>query len=145
MHKGYTEGVIEELGLAGCVKYTGKIDTDELVRHYSEAAMLVVPSMYEGFGLPAAEAMSCGTPVISTTAGALPEVVGDAGILIPPGDTGAIVEAVTGLLDNENKRREMGVNGKERVKRLFNWDNTAKQTADYYREAIEAQVQVKTG
>lgn len=145
MHKGYTEGVIEELGLAGCVKYTGKIDTDELVRHYSEAAMLVVPSMYEGFGLPAAEAMSCGTPVISTTAGALPEVVGDAGILIPPGDTGAIVEAVTGLLDNENKRREMGVNGKERVKRLFNWDNTAKQTADYYREAIEAQVRVKTG
>ena len=133
------------MGLGDCVKYTGKIDTDELVRHYSSATMLVVPSIYEGFGLPAAEAMSCGTPVISTTAGALPEVVGDAGILIPPGDTRAIVEAVTGLLDNENKRKVMGVSGKERVARLFNWDNAAKQTADYYREAIEAQVQVKTG
>jgi len=145
MRKGYTEGVIENLGLGDCVKYTGKIDTDELVRYYSSATMLVVPSIYEGFGLPAAEAMSCGTPVISTTAGALPEVVGDAGILIPPGDTRAIVEAVTGLLDNENKRKLMGVSGKERVARLFNWDNAAKQTADYYREAIEAQVQVKTG
>jgi glycosyltransferase involved in cell wall biosynthesis len=71
--------------------------------------------------------------------------VGDAGILIQPGDTGAIVEAVTGLFDNDNKRREMAVNGKERVKRLFNWDNTAQQTADYYKEAIEAQAQVKTG
>jgi glycosyltransferase involved in cell wall biosynthesis len=145
MHKGFTEGVIDQLGLSGCVRYTGKIETDELVRHYSEATMLVVPSQYEGFGLPAAEAMSCGTPVISTTAGALPEVIGDAGILIPPGDTGAIIQAVTGLLDNENKRREMCVSGKERVGRLFNWDNTARQTADYYREAIEAQVHVKTG
>jgi glycosyltransferase involved in cell wall biosynthesis len=145
MRRGYTEGVIEDLGLGDCVKYTGKIDTDELVRYYSSATMVVVPSIYEGFGLPAAEAMSCGTPVISTTAGALPEVVGDAGILIPPGDTRAIVEAVTGLLDNENKRKVMGVSGKERVARLFNWDNAAKQTADYYREAIEAQVQVKTG
>jgi glycosyltransferase involved in cell wall biosynthesis len=72
-------------------------------------------------------------------------VVGDAGILIPPGDTRAIVEAVTGLLDNDNKRKAMGMSGKERVARLFNWDSAAKQTADYYREAIEAQVQVKTG
>jgi glycosyltransferase involved in cell wall biosynthesis len=144
MHKGFTEGVIEELGLTGCVRYTGKIETEELVRHYSEATMLVVPSQYEGFGLPAAEAMSCGTPVISTTAGALPEVIGDAGILIPPGDTAAIIQAVTGLLDNENKRKELCISGKERVGRLFNWDNTARQTADYYREAIESQVQVKT-
>ena len=113
MRKGFTEGVIKDLGLGDCVKYTGKIDTDELVHYYSSATMLVVPSIYEGFGLPAAEAMSCGTPVISTTAGALPEVVGDAGILIPPGDTRAIVEAVTGLLDNENKRKLMGVSGKE--------------------------------
>ena len=59
--------------------------------------------------MPAAEAMSCGTPVISTTAGALPEVVGDAGVLIPPGNTRAIVEAVTCLLDNESKRKSMGV------------------------------------
>jgi glycosyltransferase involved in cell wall biosynthesis len=145
MRKGYTEGVLDKLGLGDCVRYTGKIDTADLVHHYSTATMLVVPSIYEGFGLPAAEAMSCCTPVISTTAGALPEVVGDAGILIPPGNTTAIVGAVTALLDDSNKRKEMGVVGKERVRRLFNWDNTAKQTADYYREAIESQAQVKAG
>jgi len=143
--KGYTEGLIEALCLGDCTQYTGKIDTDKLVGHYSSATMLVVPSIYEGFGLPAAEAMACGTPVISTTAGALPEVVGDAGILVPPGDTGALVKSIESLLDDEAKRKELGARGMERVKRLFNWDNAARQTADYYREAIESQVTIKVG
>jgi len=141
--KGYTEGLIESLCLGDCTRYTGKIDTNSLVKHYSSATMLVVPSIYEGFGLPAAEAMACGTPVISTTAGALPEVVGDAGILVPPGDTGALVASIKALLDDEAKRKELGAMGKERVKRLFNWDNAARQTADYYREAIDSQAKIK--
>jgi len=145
MKDGYTEGVIEGLKLGGCVTYTGKIETSELVRHYSTATMLVVPSIYEGFGLPAAEAMACGAPVISTTAGALPEVVGDAGILVPPGDTGAIVQAVKALLDDENRRRQLGELGKARVARLFNWDNAAKGTAEVYRDAIEKQAHIKVG
>ena len=136
---GYTEGLIESLCLGDCTQYTGKIDTNSLVKQYSSATMLVVPSIYEGFGLPAAEAMACGTPVISTTAGALPEVVGDAGILAPPGDTGALVAAIKALLDDEARRKELGAMGVERVKRLFNWDKAAGQTADYYREAIESQ------
>jgi len=143
LHKGYTEGLIEALCLGDCTQYTGKIDTDSLVRHYSSATMLVVPSIYVGFGLPAAEAMACRTPVISTTAGALPEVVGDAGILVPPGDTGALVASVKALLDNEPRRKELGAMGEERVKRLFNWDNAARQTADYYREAVDSQVKNK--
>jgi len=134
--KGYTEGLIEGLGLGDCTKYTGKIDLASLVGQYCSATMLVVPSIYEGFGLPAAEAMACGTPVISTTAGALPEVVGDAGILVPPGNTGALVESIKSLLDDETKRKELGARGVERVTRLFNWDTAAAQTADYYREAI---------
>jgi len=142
---GYTEGLIEGLGLGDCTHYAGKIDTNSLVSQYSSATMLVVPSIYEGFGLPAAEAMACGTPVISTTAGALPEVVGDAGILVPPGDTGALVESIKSLLDDEAKRKELGARGVERVKRLFNWDNAAGQTADYYREAIESQIKIKVG
>jgi glycosyltransferase involved in cell wall biosynthesis len=142
---GYTEGLIDSLSLGDCTQYTGKIDTDSLVTHYSSATMLVVPSIYEGFGLPAAEAMACGTPVISTTAGALPEVVGDAGILVPPGDTGALVESIKALLDDDARRKELGARGVERVKRLFNWDNAATQTADYYREAIESQIKIKVG
>jgi glycosyltransferase involved in cell wall biosynthesis len=145
MKDGYTEGLIEGLKLGDCVTYTGKIETSDLVRHYSSAAMLVVPSIYEGFGLPAAEAMACGAPVISTTAGALPEVVGDAGILVPPGDTRAIVQAVSALLDDGSRRRQMGALGKERVARLFNWDNAAKETAEVYREAIEKQAHIKVG
>jgi glycosyltransferase involved in cell wall biosynthesis len=145
MHNGYTQGLLKSLKLLDCSRYTGKIDTDELVKHYSSATMLVVPSMYEGFGLPAAEAMACGTPVISTTAGALPEVVGDAGILIPRGDTRAIIESVASLLDDENKRAELGEKGRQRVDRLFNWDNAARETADYYKEAIAVQRSAKAG
>jgi glycosyltransferase involved in cell wall biosynthesis len=99
--------------------------------------MVVVPSVYEGFGLPAAEAMCCSTPVISTTAGALPEIVGDAGILVPPADTRALVEAIAGLMDNPDRRRHLGEIGRRRVMGMFNWKNTAKHTADVYREAIE--------
>ncbi|MCX6005281.1 MAG: glycosyltransferase family 1 protein, partial [Chloroflexi bacterium] len=145
MNEGYTEGLIESLKLSNCVKYTGKIDTEELVHYYSTAIMLVVPSIYEGFGLPAAEAMSCGTPVIATRAGALPEVVGDAGLLIPPSDTRSMVQAIEALLDDENKRKNLASAGRERVRRLFNWDNAAKETADCYQEAIQSQTRVKAG
>lgn len=142
LRNGYTEGLIDELGIGDCATYTGQIDTAELVRHYSTATMLVVPSVYEGFGLPAAEAMSCSLPVISTTAGALPEVVGDAGILVPPADTRALVDAIAGLLDNPDKRKHLGETGRKRVRQMFNWQNTGKQTADVYREAIEYQSRV---
>jgi glycosyltransferase involved in cell wall biosynthesis len=91
MKNGYTKGLIDSLDIADCITQLQQIDTAELVRQYSTATMVVVPSVYEGFGLPAAEAMCCRTPVISTTAGALPEIVGDAGILVPPADTGALV------------------------------------------------------
>jgi glycosyltransferase involved in cell wall biosynthesis len=96
----------------------------------------VVPSVYEGFGLPAAEAMACGVPVISTTGGALPEVVGNAGILVPPGDTPALVNALASVLDNPETAGILGAAGCRRVRRLFNWQRTAQMTAAVYREAI---------
>jgi glycosyltransferase involved in cell wall biosynthesis len=139
MKNGYTQGLVDCLGIADCATHLGQIDTAELVRQYSMATMVVVPSVYEGFGLPAAEAMCCGTPVISTTAGALPEIVGDAGILVPPADTGALVEAIAGLLDNPDRRRHLGEIGHRRIMQMFNWKNTAKHTADVYKEAIEYQ------
>jgi glycosyltransferase involved in cell wall biosynthesis len=139
MKNGYTQGLVASLGIGNCVTHAGQIDTAELVRQYSIATMVVVPSVYEGFGLPAAEAMCCSTPVISTTAGALPEIVGDAGILVPPADTRALIETIAGLLDNPDRRRHLGEMGRRRVMDMFDWKNTAKQTADVYREAIEYQ------
>jgi glycosyltransferase involved in cell wall biosynthesis len=138
MKNGHTQGLVDSLGIADCVTHLGQITTGELVKHYSTATMVVVPSVYEGFGLPAAEAMCCKTPVISTTAGALPEIVGDAGILVPPADTGALVEAISGLLDNPNRCRDLGEMGHRRVTKMFYWNNTAIQTAEVYREAIES-------
>jgi glycosyltransferase involved in cell wall biosynthesis len=144
MKNGYTQGLIDSLGIADCVTHLGQITTNELVKHYSTATMVVVPSVYEGFGLPAAEAMCCRTPVISTTAGALPEIVGDAGILVPPADTGALAEAISSLLDNPAKRNDLGAKGHRRVMDMFNWKNTAMQTAEVYREAIERQRSFKS-
>lgn len=139
MKNGHTQGLVDSLGIADCVTHLGQITTDELVKHYSTATMVVVPSVYEGFGLPAAEAMCCKTPVISTTAGALPEIVGDAGILVPPADTRALAEAISNLLDNPDRCRDLGEMGHRRVVDMFNWKNTAIQTAEVYREAIESQ------
>lgn len=137
MKNGYTQGLIENLRISDCVTHLGQIDTAELVRQYSMATIVVVPSVYEGFGLPAAEAMSCSAPVITTTAGALPEIVGDAGILVPPANTRALVEAIRNLLDHEDKRRHLGEMGRRRVQQMFNWQNTARKTIDVYREAID--------
>jgi glycosyltransferase involved in cell wall biosynthesis len=138
MKNGHTQGLVDSLGIADCVTHLGQVTTDELVKHYSTATMVVVPSVYEGFGLPAAEAMCCKTPVISTTAGALPEIVGDAGILVPPADTRALAEAISSLLDNPDRCRALGEMGHERVTGMFNWKNTAIQTVEVYRDAIES-------
>lgn len=137
MKNGYTEGLIESLGIGDCVTYTGKVPTRELVRQYSMATMVVVPSVYEGFGLPAAEAMACGAPVISTTAGALPEIVGDAGILVPPASAEALARAIVTLLDAPERRRQLGEAGRKRVQQMFNWRRTAIETAEVYQEAIK--------
>ena len=97
---GEIERRVRELGIRPWVEFTGRISDAELVRHYARAAAAVIPSVYEGFGLPAGEAMACGVPVISTTGGALPEVVGDAGLLVPPADPAALAAAIRRLLDH---------------------------------------------
>ncbi|MBI9076740.1 MAG: glycosyltransferase family 4 protein [Desulfatibacillum sp.] len=130
--------LVRELGIRDIVTFTGRLDDDAFVREFSRASIAVVPSVYEGFGLPAGEAMACGLPVISTTGGALPEVVGDAGVLVPPADPQALEHAIIDLLDNPEKAQALGKAGYERVHRLFTWKNAAEQTAEVYREAIRA-------
>jgi glycosyltransferase involved in cell wall biosynthesis len=137
MGDGVTEKLMDKLGITESVTFRDRIETDELIRLYRTATLVAVPSTYEGFGLPAAEAMSCGAPVVSTTAGALPEVVGDAGILVPPADPVALTDAISLLLDNPDKRNEYSVLGRKRILEHFSWKDAARHTLDVYVQAIE--------
>ncbi|MEW6266375.1 MAG: glycosyltransferase family 4 protein [Thermodesulfobacteriota bacterium] len=130
--------LIQELDLGRTVQFTGRVSDEEFVCQYARAAVAVVPSLYEGFGLPAGEAMACGVPVISTTAGALAEVVGDAGVLVPPADAPALTRAILDLLDNRDKAAGIGRAGYRRVHRHFTWRKAAEKTVDTYRETIRA-------
>lgn len=134
---GAIEQLVRELSLKDCVHFTGRIEYEEFATYYAKATMAVIPSVYEGFGMPAGEAMACGVPVISTTGGALPEVVGDAGVLVPPADTAALENAITGLLDNPEMRCRLGEAGLKRVKNAFTWCHAAKKTVDIYRDTID--------
>jgi len=133
------EKLIRSLEIGNLITFTGRIDNGEFVRLYAKATAAVVPSLYEGFGLPAGEAMACGVPVISTTGGALPEVVGDAGILVPPGDSEALARAIMELLDNPHRAREMGKAGFQRVQDHFTWEKAAEKTVEAYRETIRGE------
>ena len=130
----------EKYGLGGRVHFTGKIGPKELVRLYCGAEVAVVPSLYEGFGFPAAEAMACELPVVATTAGALPEVVGSdgAGVLVPPRDPPALARAIRRLLENPALRHDMGQAARRRVMDLFTWEKAARQMVEVYREVLDA-------
>jgi glycosyltransferase involved in cell wall biosynthesis len=135
-----TQRRIAELGLAGAVEFTGPLNDTEIARAYAEATLAVVPSLYEGFGLPAAEAMACEVPVVSTSAGALPEVVGrdgEAAALVPPAASAELAGAIAALLDAPERRAQMGAAGRKRVQSLFTWQRAAARVVDIYRELIE--------
>ena len=135
---GAAASLARDLGVGDAIETRANISTSELVRLYGTAAIAVVPSLFEGFGLPAAEAMACGVPVVATTGGALPEVVGDAGRLVPPANSSALAAAIGDLLDDPSARDRLGRRGRERVTSEFDWDVAAKQTAAVYHQAIHA-------
>ena len=135
---GVIDRLVNGLGARDFITFTGRIPDEDFARYYARTTMAVVPSLYEGFGLPAGEAMACRVPVISTTGGALPEVVGDAGVLVEPGDALALEQAIVDLLENPGKRDALAKAGYDRVKRHFTWSNTAQNVVDVYREAIGA-------
>jgi len=128
--------LIQKLGIGHRINFTGRIDQREFVQQYARAAVAVVPSVYEGFGLPAGEAMACGVPVISTTGGALPEVVGDAGLLVQPANSAALAGAIRELLNNPLRAKELGMAGYKRVQKHFTWEKAAQKTVAAYREVI---------
>lgn len=133
---GGVEKLIDKLRIGHLIDFTGRITDEEFVLQYARAAIAVVPSVYEGFGLPVGEAMASGIPVISTTGGALPEVAGDAAVLVPPRDPEALAKAITGLLDNPKRAEELGKAGYKRVMEQFTWKNAAEKTVEAYRETL---------
>ena len=135
---GKTEKLVRHLGIADRVRFVNGITTEQMVRYYAEAAIAVVPSVYEGFGLPAGEAMACGVPVVSSDGGALPEVVGDAGVIVPARNVDALVAAIDGLLRDPERRAELGAMGRQRILDEFCWDVCAGQMVDYYRQVLHA-------
>jgi glycosyltransferase involved in cell wall biosynthesis len=128
------------LGVGDRVELTGRLSREDLAREYNRAAVFVSPSLYEGFGLPAAEAQACGAPVIATHAGALPEVVaqGETGLLVPPADPASLAAAIARVLDDARLGARLGAAGVARIRERFTWSRTASRTLDLYAEVIES-------
>jgi glycosyltransferase involved in cell wall biosynthesis len=118
------------------VKFVSGISTGDMVQMYAEATIAVVPSVYEGFGLPAGEAMACGVPIVSTNGGALPEVVGGAGVLVPVRDVHALVTEISSLLEDAELRHELGERGRRRIVEKFCWHVTARRMTEYYHQVL---------
>lgn len=127
-----------ELGCAHRLDIVGRVSTEELLKLYRRAAVVVVPSRYEGFGLPAAEAMACGTPVVATAAGALPEVIqtGGGGLLVPRGDARGMARQIAALLADPERRRALGAAGRRGVEVAYAWPRVAARTAEVYAELV---------
>jgi glycosyltransferase involved in cell wall biosynthesis len=124
----------ESLGVSKHVTFLGWVPNTDLPPYYRAAAVSVIPSLEEGFGIPAAEAMGCETPVVATDAGGLPEVVehGVTGLIVPRGDSAALAEAIGSLLADPARSAEMGRAGRQRALRLFDWDRSAEQFEQIY-------------
>ena len=133
---GTTAELIEKLGIEDRITFYSGLTSDEIAGLYARATCAVIPSIYEGFGLPAGEAMACQVPVISTNGGALPEVVGDAGIVVPVKDHKAIAGAIQKLLGDDTLRAELAIKGRSRMLELFSWDVAAREMTQLYREII---------
>jgi len=136
---GAAASAIERLGLADDVRFVHGVSEPALVDLFGSAQVAVVPSLYEGFSLPAIEAMACGTPLVATTAGALPEVVGPHGVTalhVPPGDPEALAAAVGRLLDDPELAARLGGAGRARVVEHFTWRAVAAATVAWYRRAL---------
>jgi glycosyltransferase involved in cell wall biosynthesis len=124
-----------ELGIADQVRFLGAVPDHDLARLYCRSDVLVLPSLYEGFGLPPLEAMACGTPVICASTSSLPEVVGDAGRLVPPSRPDELADGIVDLLSDQAKRAELSDRGRARAA-AFTWRRVAAATHAVYRTVV---------
>ena len=136
---GPTEKLIAELGVSDIVHIRSGLSDAQLAALFASAEIACIPSLYEGFSLPAVEAMASGTPVVASRAGALPEVLGTDGEcadLVTPGDVGDLTRALGRLLDSPQRRHRLGAAGRRRALEVFSWESVAAQTVRVYRQAI---------
>jgi glycosyltransferase involved in cell wall biosynthesis len=134
---GPTERLVGELALGDRVRFVSGITDAELAELIATAEIAVVPSLYEGFSLPAVEHMASGTPLIASRTGALPEVTGDAAFLVTPGDAEELAAALRTLHDSQALRTRLSALALRRVQERFAWSAVARATVDHYRRAIE--------
>lgn len=137
---GPTRRAVERFGIEDAVEFRGGIDTLDLVELYATAEAAVVPSLYEGFSLPAIEAMACGVPLVTTDGGALPEVTGRDGEtarVVPAGDAGTLSAAIKELLGDPGLRERLGRAGRDRVLERFTWKASARRTVQHYRSVVD--------
>jgi glycosyltransferase involved in cell wall biosynthesis len=134
-----TRQQLRQLALGDRVTFASGLPDAEYARALASAEVAVVPSMYEGFSLPAVEHMASGTPLIASRAGALPEVTGEAALLVPPGDSEELSAALRGLLDDPAARAQLATRGLERVSERFAWPAVAAATETLYRKVINGE------
>lgn len=135
-----TEATLSNLGLSDVVQFISGVTDERIVELYAEAEVACVPSLYEGFSLPAIEAMSCSTPLIATTGGALPEVTGthdETCFQVPPGDSDALAQMIREVLDDSERRLRVGNAGRQRVIDHWSWGHTAQKTLVQYHALLD--------
>ncbi|MEX0947482.1 MAG: glycosyltransferase family 4 protein [Acidimicrobiia bacterium] len=138
--KSRIPALIDRLGVSDAVEFVSGVTTERIVELYAEAEVACVPSLYEGFSLPAVEAMACAVPVVGTTGGAVPEVIGndgETGLLVPPGDPDALATAIRRALGDAELRARIGRAGQARALAQFTWRQTALGTVEQYRALLD--------
>ncbi|MGB1117622.1 MAG: glycosyltransferase family 4 protein [Parvibaculales bacterium] len=138
LREGQTMDELNRLGIRDRVKFISGLSGEDIRDLYAEATIAVSPSVYEGFGFPAGEALSCGVPLVATDGGSLPEVVGDAGIVVPHSNPPALACAIDGLLRDEDLRADMSVKARQHILDNFKWERCAREVVQLYRQTIAA-------
>jgi glycosyltransferase involved in cell wall biosynthesis len=131
---------VKDLNLGDIVRFVSGLSNDAIAELLGSAEVAVVPSLYEGFSIPAVEAMACATPLIATTGGALPEVVGTdgkTGVLVEPGNPEELADALSALFDDDARRKKIGLAGRKRIETSYTWRRVAESMVEVYQEAIE--------
>jgi glycosyltransferase involved in cell wall biosynthesis len=136
---------VKDLGLTDVVRFVAGLTDDGIAELLASAEIAVVPSLYEGFSIPAVEAMACATPLIASRAGALPEVVGDDAVLVTPGDPAELADALGALFDDDDRRHALGAAGRRRVESSYTWRAVAEAMVEVYRDAIAKTATAKAG